>query len=200
MSAADCGRLLALITRLGLSHREAAVVCGLGHETLSRKLAGKDRYEVREEEIAALQALSDMVDASVEASIKAMQKQMKTAPAPLDEVDSMVPIRMVLYRSDKDLPASAAGYRFASVHRMAVSRILADPWIKKHSTGVPFDRESYETFLAGRRDTSAARAEWAALQPLSRFGLKLATGSIGWAVLKETPAKTAKVKRGVSNF
>lgn len=194
------GRLLALISSLGLSQKEAAEIIGISHEALSRKLSGKPRYDVQETDIEPLQNLADMVDRNVGSALKTIHTQVQRAPKPLPEIDGIFPIRMVLYRTDEDLPPWAAEYHFASVHRVATSRILSDPLIRKYATGVMFDRESYDRFLDGRKDTTEERAEWAATLPLSRLSLKLASDSLGWALLKETEAHPTSVKRGITKL
>lgn len=193
MSALDRGRLQTLITQLGLTQREAASIIGVSHEALSRKLAGKDRYEVREEEIEALSRLKADVDRMVVQSVHHLASALANEPP---ENDEWWPIRLLIYRDDADLPATS-GLPFASVHRVAVSRIAEHEALRGRAVAIMFDRDQYTDFLAGRRDTPDLRGEWAASQQAGpRFSFKLNPNSIGWAAFQETKFEGYTRKRG----
>lgn len=177
--------LLALIDYTGLSMREAASVIGIGHEALSRKLAGRERYDVLPREVEALRAVAEMQDRVVERSIQLFRVKLDQAveagDADYDGADAAMTI--VIYRRDEDI-LPAAGIPFASAHRMTAARIAREVPAEL----VMFDAEQYGDWLGIREDTQEARAEWAATVERRRVGIKMdwkASGfQIGWAVLR----------------
>lgn len=204
MSTIDRGALASLITYLGLSHREAADFLGMGHETLSRKLAGKERYDVRPEEIAALEALAATTDKMTDKAVSIVHKMIAAHGLPTEDI--VPPVRLLIYRSDDDLPPWA-GLPFASAHRATaartVRRINAIEPGRRLATTVLFDRVDYQHTLAGAADTQESRTRWA-----SRQGHRLAVEmgpaepgnmAIGWAVIQEPPA-TADLGSGVERI
>ena len=192
MSAFDRGQLQTLISGLGLSQKEAAEVIGIGHEALSRKLAGKERYEVQESDLEPLMRLKKTVDTMVVQAVHHFVSALANEPPDNRE---MFPIRVLIYRSDADLPKSA-GLPFASVHRTAVSRIVDHDTLQGRAASIMFDREQYDAFRGDRHDTSDLRAEWAATQKASRFAFKLAGNAIGYAVIQDSEAKNYVRKSG----
>lgn len=205
MSLNDRGHLQSLISYLGMSQREAAAFVGISEEALSRKLAGKERYDIREGEVAALEQLADLIDQMVERGIEQIRALIKGGP-PEREWGMFEPVRLLVYRRDEDM-APWTGLPFASVHRAAMARVerglrrpksgpLDDAPGKGRAYLVMFDPESYKRFSEGRQDTQELRSEWAAMQPMSRLGLKLDNTKLGWAVIREVDEPAIARKRG----
>jgi len=158
------GRLQALIDYTGLSIGEAAAVCGVGHEALSRKLSGKERYEVREAEVAALEAVAAWQDNQVRAILGRVAHMAAERGAPPED------ICMVQYRRNEDMlepngpPASA--------QRMIIARLSREPAVSV--IPVVFDPVTYHAWRAGRLDTHALRGEWAARSKIDyKLSIKL---------------------------
>ncbi len=191
--------LAALIKYLGLSQREAASLLGIGEMALSRKLAGADRYDVREKEIDILRQLADVVDIMVDKACEHIYEFRKRAMAENAGVD----VELLVYRKDKDLP-QWVDLPFSSVHMQAMSRISRTAG----AALVMFDAVDYSSWLCGRPDTQAARADWAAGYRRERlrfaFSLGGKTGisgqsTLGWAALK-APPRTDKIDGGIVYF
>jgi hypothetical protein len=186
--------LQALIDYTGLSIGDAAAIVGCGHEAMSRKLAGKPRYEARPEEIEALLKVADYQDGQVRACLAALARMREEHPSD-DEG-----IVLLTYRRDVDLPPG--DLYPASVTRMIASRIKREAPIQTHL--VLFDHATYDAWRGGAPDTRIARQEWAVNQSAGKQGLRLSfkvggrTGdlppgaegrpmTIGWAALRYGP-------------
>lgn len=163
------GKLQALIDYTGLSIGEAAHVCGIGHDALGRKLAGRPRYDVNEGEIAALQKVADWQDAQVRAILDRVERLSAERGRPPQD------ICMVQYRKDEDMldrngpPASA--------QRMIIARLMRESAAQIRP--VVFDSAAYHSWRGDRGDTHALRGEWAAATAIDyRIGMKLG-GSTG---------------------
>lgn len=139
-------KLQALITYAGLSIGEAAIICGVGHDALSKKLRGVPRYDVRPAEIEALATLADAIDTAVAEQIAVI------------DAAGVERVALTLYRQDEDLMDDDAP--FASVQRMIAARVArARP---DSVLLVIFDRAEYDAWRGAKPDTRARRAEWAA--------------------------------------
>lgn len=181
----DRASLQGLIDYLGLSIKEAAAIIGIGHDALSRKLQGRERYEVREGEIAKLAELAETVDKMVDGSLNKIREVLARHPVETDHAAPDDPpwetdrIHLLIYRHDDDLPPWA-GLPFASVHRKATARIARG---LRRVDLVTFDRERYHHWLGLAADTQESRADWAAREPTGRrFALDLGPNYIGAAV------------------
>lgn len=196
MSAADRGLVTSLITHVGLSQKEAAEIMGIGHEALSRKLAGKPRYDFQQGEIEALSKFAARMDQIVADAIAQLHAAIANEPTKDFTDQEMYPIRLLMYRSDEDLPPwTTKLFRFASAHRSALTRVLYDKVVAMRSCAILFDRESYNAFLDGRKDSQEMREDWAVLQKSApRFGFKLTSKAIGWAAIGD-PAANRVVER-----
>lgn len=192
--------LQGLISYLGLSSRETAQLLGIGEAALSRKLAGKERYDVREDEVATLARLAETVDQMVErasAQISAFIRQHVERQSATDEQGETIDVPLLIYRHDADMPPWA-GLPFASVHRVAVARISRK--IEPHGRLVLFDRASYNEWRGLRDDTQDVRAEWAGFQPQKRFAFKLDTKAIGWTALGFCGTEPVMRDRGITSL
>lgn len=186
--------LQALIDYTGLAIGEAAAIVGCGHEALSRKLAGKARYEARPEEIDALLRVADFQDTQVQTCLDALTRLRREHPS---DDEGVV---LLTYRRDADLPAD--DLYPASVTRMIAARIKRAAPIETHL--VIFDRVAYDAWRGGAPDTRAARQEWAVARSLltgTRYSFKVGgrTGdlppgadgrpvTIGWAAWRYGPS------------
>ena len=186
--------LQALIDYTGLAIGEAAAIVGCGHEALSRKLAGKARYEARPEEIDALLRVAEFQDEQVQTCLAALARLRR------DHSSDDEGVVLLTYRRDADLPAD--DLYPAAVSRMIAARIKRAAPVQTRL--VIFDRAAYDTWRGGAPDTRAARQEWAIKENLgkgTRFSFKVGgrTGdlppgadgrpiAIGWAVWRYGPA------------
>lgn len=161
MTKIDPARLRLLLDYTGLSIADAADLCGIGAEAMSRKLAGKDRYDVRQSEIDALGHLADFQDRSVETALAVFERERPKG----DHVDAQIEI--LIYRKNEDLHPTDI-YPYAAVTRMIAARI---------SRQVPvflqyFDRARYDDWRGAAPDTREARQAWLN-ETRYRIGLKL---------------------------
>ena len=179
------GALMGLIAHLGISQAEAAKIIGIDVTTLSRKLAGAERYEVRDKDLEALQALAGQIDQFVERAIEFTTRQMAEAEpeTPSDFSAGFAGAKIYglsVYRKDEDVPPWVGG--LASVHRMAMTRLAAA--LRKSEIDarlIAFDPVKYKAWLGSRSDDRQAREEWVALQARpSILGLKIQKDGIGW--------------------
>lgn len=187
--------LQALIDYTGLSNAEAAKLIGIGHEALSRKLAGKERYEVRQSEIDALAKLAALQDNAVVTTLNAIDALNREHRNPKDEPPVCV---LISYRSIDDM-LDEEEWPSASAQRMVLARIKAEAGMKVDL--ILFDRRDYEKWLAGRLDTRAARLEWANVRSEQRKRLAIEWGvdrsrdgraiqhALGWAVWRTGPSE-----------
>lgn len=183
--------LQALIDYTGLSIGEAAAIIGIGHEALSRKLAGKPRYDVRQEEIDALARLAELQDRAITAAInqiEALNRVHGDDPEP-------VAVTLISYRSTDDM-LSGEEWPTASAHRMVVARIKAKAYAQVDL--VIFDPAVYQAWLGRRVDSRATRLEWAneRAQQGVKFAIKYGvdngldnlkrggTHALGWAAYR----------------
>lgn len=155
--------LLGLINYLGLSLGEAAGLIGIGHDTLSKKLAGKGRYDVRNSEIETLRQLADTVDRMVSGAVVQIERLCERRPP---GVEGDPEICLLIYRHDPDLPAWA-GLPHASVHRLSMARIARTLGAVQLVT---FDRDSYDAWRGSRSDDQQTRSDWAADRRRDRPG------------------------------
>lgn len=179
-------KLQALIDYTGLSNQEAASIVGISHESLSRKLAGKPRYDVREDELIALTAVANWQDAQVKAILS------RIAQLTAQHGEAPEEICMVQYRRSDDMldPSGPP----ASAQRMIVARLAREAG--ECVVPVSFDPVDYHGWRGARIDTHALRAEWAAQAKFDyRLGAKLGgkypyapekSGSacVGWAIVQ----------------
>lgn len=184
------GTLQGLISYLGLSQLEAAQIIGIGHEALSRKLEGKERYDTRAQDVAPLQALADKVDGYVERTVAFAREALAAPREPIPDSHFNAEFKgekdrvaLVVYRKDADLPPWT-DLPYASVARLAAARIARGIGGGRAHL-VAFDRKHYNSWLGDRPDSQANRGWWARqqVQPKS-LGLKVNKESVGWAVIR----------------
>ncbi len=175
------GKLLSLIDYTGLSIRDAAEVIGCSEQTLSRKLAGKDRYTSTDADIAAISGIADWQDRQV-AALASRINRIKSENGTSGE------IRIIQYRTNADL---LPGVPPASAGRMVIARIArANPDMVMP---VIFDRKKYDIWRGGLADTAETRAEWAGGFQSWRLGMKIdhphnGSASLGYAAIRMNEA------------
>ena len=190
--------LQALIDYTGLSLAEAAPIIGIGHDALSRKLAGRPRYDVRQEEVDALAEVAAWQDDQVRRALALLDRLRREHPS---DDDGLV---LLTYRSSADLPPD--DLYPASVTRMVAARIKAAAPISTDI--VLFDRATYDAWRLGAPDTRAARQDWAVQRSrdmTTRLSVKLGGKlspeaermAIGWALWRVGGGAARLVDRGV---
>lgn len=148
--------LQALIDYTGLSNGETANLLGIGHEALSRKLTGKPRYDVRQDEIQKMLELAGMQDRAVAATLGQIDRLNREHPVATGEEPNEVVL--ISYRATDDmLPGEE--WPTASAHRMVLARVKHGAAMNVHL--IAFDRADYAGWLSGRKDSRSARLEWA---------------------------------------
>lgn len=140
------GRLLVALAATGLSQAEAARYLDVTPRSVSRWLDGSS--PVPAGALRELEALADRIAETACRAAEAVREMGAGRPA------------IAVYRDDADMLAPILPT--ASAHRAMVAQTI------RHLGGaavpVLFDPDAYRHWLAGRADTTATRAAWAAMQ------------------------------------
>jgi len=154
MADRAAAELEALRRLLFLSQAEAASICGVADRTWRRWESG--RVAVPEDALGIIRDLARWREDAIARMLDMIEQAERAHGIPAER------ITLVWYRSAEDFASAPGRGPDARIlwrpHQSAVAAVA----VSEGARLVPFDAVAYRAWLAGRPDSDAMRAEWAA--------------------------------------